>query len=242
MRGTHKGGRVYHPAALDQQAGPSVTLTDSSPETMQENLDSEDSESHPAGHLDTTDIDERPFEPVPLSDPPLPPSSPPASTYRSDESSTSQNKRKRSALRPPTANSFSLESSPVDSSFSTPQNSDHMGGKRARVTGPVVLNGIKEELTSWRTAYSKNADVKQKNTETKLDLLKGIVSKRTGSDYRRQAREMVQVLEKDRSDAQLVYVMKLLQNDKNAETYVDFIRDSLRREWASEQITEAGIQ
>jgi hypothetical protein len=116
-----------------------------------------------------------------------------------------------------------------------------MGGKRARVTGPVVLHGIKEELSSWRTAYAKNADIKQKNAETKLDLLKGIVSKRTSSDYRRQARETVQVLETDLTDAQLVFVMKLLQNDKNAEMYVDFIRDSLRRVWVSEQIAEAGI-
>ena len=53
---------------------------------------------------------------------------------------------------------------------------------------------------------------------------------------------MVQNLETDLSDAQLVFVMKLLQNDKNAEMYVDFIRDSLRREWVFEQITEAGIQ
>jgi len=225
-----------------------MTLTDSSPETVPENLDGEDEGAHPAGDLHTTNIDEDPIEPVPSSDAPLPPSSPPASTYRSDKSSGSHGKRKRSALSPPNANSFSMESSPVDSSFSTPQNSD-MGGKRARVTGPVVLHGIKEELSSWRTTYSKNADIKQKNAETrqknaetKLDLLKGIINKRTGSDYRRQAREMFQTLEPDLSDVQMVHVMKLLQNDKNAEMYVDFVRDSLRRVWVLEQIAEAGLQ
>jgi hypothetical protein len=69
-----------------------------------------------------------------------------------------------------------------------------------------------------------------------------MVNMKISMDYRRQAREVFQRLEPDRSDAQIIYVMKLLQNDKNAETYVDFIRDSLRRAWVHEQIAEAGLE
>jgi hypothetical protein len=69
-----------------------------------------------------------------------------------------------------------------------------------------------------------------------------MVNMKTSSDYRRQAREVFQRLEPNRSDAQIIYVMKLLQNDKNAETYVDFIRDSIRRAWVHEQIAEAGLE
>ena len=69
-----------------------------------------------------------------------------------------------------------------------------------------------------------------------------MVNMKTHSVYRRQARDMFQRLEPDRSDAQIIYVMKLLQNNKNAETYVDFIRDSLRRAWVHQQIAEAGLE
>jgi hypothetical protein len=69
-----------------------------------------------------------------------------------------------------------------------------------------------------------------------------MVNMKMSSDYRRQAREVFQILEPNRSDAQIIYVMKLLQSDKNAETYVDFIRDSLRRAWVHEQIAEAGLE
>jgi len=72
-----------------------------------------------------------------------------------------------------------------------------MGRKQACVTRPVVLNGIKEEMSSFRMEYSKNAEIKhkhaeirheqakarQKNSEAKLDLLKSVVSKKSGSDY-----------------------------------------------------------
>jgi len=110
-----------------------------------------------------------------------------------------------------------------------------MGGKRARVTGPVVLNGIKEELSSFRTAYTTNA-------EARLGLMKGIVGKKTSSDYRREARELFQQLEPDLSDPAIIHIMKLLQNDLNAETYVDFTRDGLRKAWVKEQMSLAGIQ
>jgi hypothetical protein len=73
-------------------------------------------------------------------------------------------------------------------------------------------------------------------------LIESILNTKTSSDYRRQAREVFQRLEADRSDAQIIYVMELLQNDRNAETFVDFIRDSLRRAWVHEQIAEAGLE
>jgi hypothetical protein len=80
------------------------------------------------------------------------------------------------------------------------------------------------------------------NTIMESSPLEYIVDVKTRSYYRRQAREVFQRLEYDRSDAQIIYVMELLQNDKNAETFVDFIRDSLRRAWVRKKIAEAGLE
>jgi len=235
MRGTHKGRRVYHPGAATDT--PSLIVTDSSPETITANLDDNAGDEHPSGDLllpnDTgtgSDLDA-----IPSSDAPLPPSSPPPGDESvSDESVRSTGKRKRSALTPSQIRTFSLESSPADSSFSTPQNSD-VGGKRARITGPVVLHGIKEELSSFRSEYSTNA-------KTRLDIMKDIATKKTSADYRREARSMFQRLEPNLSNQATLHIMSLLQNDKNAETYVDLIRDSLRTAWVEEQIKQAGLE
>jgi hypothetical protein len=232
MRGSQKGGHVYHPGTSANRSD-AAALTDSSPETVTANLDKDDVE-HVNGILhvpnESVDGDQ---DMVPLSDAPLPPSSPPPGSH-GGSSSRNKGKRKRSALDVPSASLESLESSPAVSSFSTPVSSD-MGGKRARVTGPIVLSSIKEEMTSFRSVYTANS-------QAKLDIMKNLASKKTGADYRREAREMFQRLGFDMSDQAFFHILRVLQEDRNAETFVDLTADERRRAWVADQLGLQGLQ
>jgi len=52
---------------------------------------------------------------------------------------------------------------------------------------------------------------------------------------------MFQAQENDLNNGQIIHVMTLLQDDKNAEMYMDFIWDGLQREWVQEQLVIAGL-
>ena len=127
-----------------------------------------------------------------------------------------------------------LDSSPIDSSFLTPNHLD-IGGKWACVTGPVVFNGIQEELSTWHMSYSKNNKTKLDNEKVKLDLFKTAVAKKQASDYWQLTCRTFLQMEANLLGAQKLYILKLLQDEKHAKTYVD-CSDDLQRLWVQEQL------
>jgi len=158
-------------------------------------------------------------EPPPQTSPPA--SSPPATVTDNEKYGTKRSAEKRKFP----ASVTSTELSSVTGSGSS--------GKRSRITGPVALTGIKEELASLNTTIRRAAETSIKATEVRM------ANSHSDSDKRSEARDLLQDNETELPDEALLAIIDVFEADVHkAETYVGLRRNSLRRLWIRRELAK----
>ena len=220
-----KGANVYRPSMSVPQAPPISAASSSSEDSGGA---SNNSSSDPS-----TILVPRTF-PIEAATPPPPSSPPPALPRAPSMTKTASKKRKEAPSNLPSLTSPSISdltiSSLVDSSGSS--------SKRARVSGPVALHGIKEEMSvlnsTLRSAVDHKTRVFEHNTAN-------IANSTTPLDIKKRAEDILQEKEAYLDDDCLLTMFDIFRSDVGAaQTYVGIRRDSLRRRWVKRELERLG--
>ena len=187
-------------------------------------------------------------DPIPLTAPspptsPVVPSAP--SISRGKGKQPASQKRKNSPNLSPSDASPSLSSLSVSSSFGDSGELER-GLKRTRVSGPVAINGLKEELTVMNATYRMSTEHKIRRSEERQAAAKAAAKAAALTDpvpeaqIRKTARELVETHETYLSDESMIAIFDIFNKEDVtlAETYVGIKRGTLRRLWIKKLLKE----